>query len=80
MSVDTWAYISRRILKSGIPQLEDYGSKRVIGDLRCHDLSFHTIRLHLEWEHFTINCQSDLSKLQGIIGSHIMGWNPKEKA
>ena len=71
MSVDTWAYISMRMLKSGIPKLEDYGSKRFIGDLRCHDLSFHTIRLHLEWEHFRIDCHSDLCKLQGILGSHI---------
>eukprot|EP00978_Attheya_sp_CCMP212_P015873 scaffold41034_cov45-Attheya_sp.AAC.5 len=60
MSADTWAYISRRMLKSGIPQLANHLSKRVVGELRGHNLSYHTTRLQLEWEHFTIDSEIDL--------------------
>jgi hypothetical protein len=79
MSADTWAYISRRMLKSGIPQLEDHLSKRVVGELRGHDLSYHTIRMQLEWEHFTIDSVSMLKKFQGLVGSHIWAGTRKKR-
>jgi hypothetical protein len=79
MSADTWAYIRRRMLKSGIPQLDDHLSKRVVGDLRGHDLSYHTIRLQLEWEHFTIDSVSMLKKFQGLVGCHIWAGSRKKR-
>eukprot|EP00978_Attheya_sp_CCMP212_P000120 scaffold208_cov63-Attheya_sp.AAC.11 len=42
MSPDGWGYIYRHLLKLGVTQLEDYVTKRGIGDLRGHDLSYHS--------------------------------------
>ena len=55
MSPDGWGYVQRCLLKLGVNQLEDYVTKRGIGDVRGHDLSYHSLRETSEWIHFCLH-------------------------
>eukprot|EP00978_Attheya_sp_CCMP212_P011440 scaffold28222_cov63-Attheya_sp.AAC.1 len=70
MSPDCWSYINRYLLKAGI-YVEDYESKRVFGELHGADLSFHTVRQTLKWRRFTIDTESGLTSLKGLLGAYI---------
>jgi hypothetical protein len=70
MSPDCWSYINRYLLKAGI-YLEDYQSKRVFGELHGTDMSYHAVRQTLKWSRFTIDTESGLSSLQGLLGAYI---------
>jgi hypothetical protein len=71
MSPDGWGYIHRRLLKLGVSQLEDYVTKRAIGDLRGHDLSYHSLRQTSEWIHFCLHTAEEVSHLKSVLGKHI---------
>ena len=64
-------YIHRRLLKLGVTQLEDYVTKRAIGDLRGHDLSYHSLRQTSEWIHFCLHTAEEVSHLKSVLGKHI---------
>eukprot|EP00978_Attheya_sp_CCMP212_P027678 scaffold93282_cov39-Attheya_sp.AAC.1 len=60
MSPDGWGYVHRRLLKSGVKQ----PTKRGVGDLRGHDLSYHSLRETSKWIHFCLHTEEEVSQLQ----------------